>query len=316
MLGFLAIIHFRTSQLKKQKDLLEKTVEERTRDLNEKNALLEYQSEELVKINSIMLENQKTIEAQSEELKVTAENLEMANVELVNINATKDKFFNIIAHDLRGPFNSFLGLTEVMAEELPNLTMDEIQAMIVSMRNSSSNLSRLLENLLQWARMQQGTFSIKREELELAPVIYESVAVLKETAMNKNIKVLVDIAEKLKVSSDYNVIQMVVRNLVSNAIKFTNNGGKVIVSAKYAENFVTVSIKDSGIGMNKKLIDNLFRLDVTTNRLGTNGEPSTGLGLIICKELIEKQGGKLWAESEEGKGSVFHFLLEAKNNMH
>ncbi|MBN2635115.1 MAG: hypothetical protein JXR61_02510 [Prolixibacteraceae bacterium] len=313
-LGFIAIIHFRTLQLKKQKAILEKTVEERTRDLNEKNALLEYQSEELVKINAMQLEYQKTIEAQAEELKVTAENLEMANVELVNINATKDKFFNIIAHDLRGPFNSFLGLTEVMAEELPNLSMDEIQTMIVSMKNSSANLSCLLENLLQWARMQQGTFSIKKDKLELAPVIHESVDVINETAINKNIKISVDIPDNLKVISDKNVIQMVVRNLVSNAIKFTNNGGKVRVSAKSTENLVTVSVEDSGIGMNKKLIDNLFRLDVTTNRLGTNGEPSTGLGLIICKELIEKQGGKLWVESEEGVGSGFHFLLEAKNN--
>ena len=307
----ITIFYIRTSTLRKQKEVLEKTVEERTHDLFEKNALLESQSEELVKINSMLLKNQEIIEAQSEELKVTAENLEKANVELVNINATKDKFFNIIAHDLRSPFNSFLRLTEVMAEQLPNLTMDKIQAITVSMRNSATNLFQLLENLLQWARMQQGSFSYKQELLELFPVVDESMASIKETAKNKEISLSIDIPENLKVFADSNVIQMVVRNLLSNALKFTNEGGKVSLSAKAVEDFVNVSVEDSGIGMNKDLIENLFRLDVATNRKGTNGEPSTGLGLIICKELIEKQGGNLWVESTEGVGSIFHFSFHS-----
>lgn len=284
----IAYIYFRTSTLRKQKEVLERTVEERTHDLFEKN---------------------KTIEAQSEELKITAENLEKANVELINLNATKDKFFSIIAHDLRSPFNSFLGLTEVMANELPNLTMDELQEMTASMRNSAINLFRLLENLLQWARMQRGSFSYNREILELFPIVDESVAVTQETAKNKDIVLSVDIPENLKVFADSNVIQMVVRNILSNALKFTKEGGKVSISAKAVENIVIVSVEDSGIGMSKDLIENLFRLDLATNRKGTNGEPSTGLGLIICKELIEKQGGKLWVESKEGMGSVFRFSM-------
>jgi Signal transduction histidine kinase len=305
----IAIFYFRTSNLRKQKEVLGKTVEERTHDLFEKNTLLEYQSEELAKINSILLNNQKTIETQSEELKVTAENLEQTNIELINLNATKDKFFSIIAHDLRSPFNNFLGLTEIMAEELPNLTMDKLQEITASMRNSAINLFRLLENLLQWARMQKGSFSYNKEILELFPIVDESAAVIQETAKNKDIVLSVDIPENLKVFADRNVIQMVVRNLLSNALKFTKEGGKVSISAKAVENIVNVSVKDSGIGMSKNLIDYLFRLDVTTNRKGTNGEPSTGLGLIICKELIEKQGGKLWVESKEGIGSVFHFSM-------
>ncbi len=307
----IAIFYIRTSNLRKQKEVLEKTVEERTHDLFEKNALLEYQSEELVKINSMLLKNQETIEIQSEELKVTAENLEKVNEDLVSLNATKDKFFSIIAHDLRSPFNSFLGLTEIMAEDLPNLTMDKIHDITVSMRNSASNLYRLLENLLHWARLQQGSFSYNQEILQLFPIIDESLALINETAKNKEIILTTNIPENLKVFADKNVIQMVVRNLLSNALKFTNKGGKVSISAKAVENFVNVTVEDSGIGMSKNLIENLFRLDVSTNRKGTKGEPSTGLGLIICKELIEKQGGKLWVESEEGNGSKFHFSLEA-----
>jgi ligand-binding sensor domain-containing protein/signal transduction histidine kinase len=307
----IAIFYYRTSNLRKQKEVLEKTVEERTHDLFEKNTLLENQSKELVNINSILLNHQKTIEAQAEELKVTAANLEQTNVELTNLNATKDKFFSIIAHDLRSPFNNFLGLTEVMAEELPNLTMDKLQEMTASLRNSAINLFRLLENLLQWARMQRGLISYNREMLELFPIVCESVAVNQETAKNKDIVLSVDIPENLKVFADSNVIQMVVRNILSNALKFTKEEGKVSISAKAIENFVIVSIVDSGIGMSKALMENLFRLDATTNRKGTNGEPSTGLGLIICKELIEKQGGKLWVESKEGIGSVFHFSLHS-----
>jgi ligand-binding sensor domain-containing protein/signal transduction histidine kinase len=284
----IAIFYFRTSSLRKQKEVLEKTVEERTHDLFEKN---------------------KTIEAQSEELKVTAENLEQTNVELINLNATKDKFFSIIAHDLRSPFNNFLGLTEMMVEELPNLTMDKLQEITASMRNSAISLFRLLENLLQWARMQQGSLSYKREILVLFHIVDESAAVIQETAKNKNIVLSVDIPENLKVFADSNVVQMVVRNLLSNALKFTKEAGKVSISAKAVENMVIVSVEDSGIGMSTNLIENLFRLEATTNRKGTNGEPSTGLGLIICKELIENQGGKLWVESKEGIGSVFHFSM-------
>jgi ligand-binding sensor domain-containing protein/signal transduction histidine kinase len=305
----IAIFYIRTSNLRKQKEVLEKTVEERTHDLFEKNTLLEYQSKELVKINSILLDNQKIIEAQSEELKVTTVNLEQTNVELINLNATKDKFFSIIAHDLRSPFNNFLGLTEVMAEELPRLTMAELQEITANMRKSAINLFQLLENLLQWARMQRGLFSCKREILELFPIVEESTAVNQETAKNKDIVLSVDIPENIKVFADGNVIKMVVRNILSNALKFTKEGGKVSISTTAVENIVIVSVEDSGIGMSKDLIESLFRLDVATNRQGTNGEPSTGLGLIICKELIEKQGGKLWVESKEGIGSVFHFSM-------
>jgi signal transduction histidine kinase len=198
-----------------------------------------------------------------------------------------------------------------MAEELPNLTMAELQEITANMRNSAVNLFRLLENLLQWARMQRGSFSYNRQILELLPIVNESVAVNQETARNKAVVLSVEIPENLKVFADGNVIQMVVRNILSNALKFTKEGGKVSISARAVENIVIVSVEDSGIGMSKDLVENLFRLDVTTNREGTNGEPSTGLGLIICKELIEKQGGKLWVESKEGIGSVFHFSMKS-----
>ena len=234
--------------------------------------------------------------------------------ELQELNATKDKFFSIIAHDLRGPFNGFLGLTQLMAEELENLTSEEIKDFTLSMRNSAADMFRLLENLLEWARMQQGLITFNREIAQLAPIVDESIAIILEPAKIKGIEINLDIPDDITVFADRNILQTVIRNIVSNAVKFTPKGGRIRVSAKAANHSnIEISIKDTGIGMSNKMIDDLFRLDVQTNRKGTDGEPSTGLGLLLCKDFIEKHGGKIWVESEEGKGSTFRFTLPVQN---
>lgn len=236
------------------------------------------------------------------------------NKELLNLNATKDKFFSIIAHDLRDPFNSFLGLTQIMAEELPSLTMAQIQEIAITMSNSASNLYRLLENLLQWARMQQGIVPFNPDVVPLQMIVDESMEMIQESAKSKEIELATDIPDGLGVFADSNMLQTVIRNLVSNAVKFTSKGGKVSLSARAnSDKSVEISIQDTGIGMSQTMIDNLFRIDLKTNRLGTEGEPSTGLGLMLCKEFIEKHGGKIWVESEVDKGSVFYFTLPCKS---
>lgn len=247
------------------------------------------------------LENEKT---------AALEQLRKSEGNLLKINAEKDRFFSIIAHDLRGPFNGFLGLTEIMADELSTLTMNEIQEMAVDMRNSANNLFRLLENLLNWARIQQGLIPLNKELLTLLPIVAESVEMLKGSGKNKGIEIIINISSQLEIFADSNMIQTVIRNLVSNAIKFTPKGGKINIQAKAnIDNSVEVVVKDSGIGMGQAMVDNLFRLDVKTNRVGTEGESSTGLGLLLCKEFVEKHGGRLWVESEEGKGSMFYFTI-------
>jgi PAS domain S-box-containing protein len=236
--------------------------------------------------------------------------IKLQNEQLIKLNAEKDKFFSIIAHDLRSPFNSFLGLTKIMAEELPSLTMAEIQMFAVSMEKSAANLFRLLENLLQWARMQQGLIPINQEVVSLLPVVDESIEMMLEQAKTKNIAIKNDIPDDLKVFADSNILQTVIRNLVSNAVKFTLKGGNITLSAnETGNNCIEISIRDSGIGMDHAIMDNLFRLDVQTSRKGTDGEPSSGLGLILCKDFIEKHGGNLRVESEEGKGSTFYFTI-------
>ncbi len=247
--------------------------------------------------------------------KQAEEEIKLKNEQLRKINAEKDKFFSFIAHDLRSPFNSFLGLTQIMAEELPSLTLDELQKMVVSMEKSATNLFLLLENLLQWSRIQQGLIPFNPEVLELLPILDESIAIILEPAKNKGIEIVCDIPDDLVSFADRYMLQTVIRNLVSNAVKFTPKGGKVTLSAKTnRDKNVEISIKDTGIGMNKAMTDQLFRIDVQTNRVGTDGESSTGLGLILCKEFIEKHGGKIWVESEVGKGSMFYFTLPSTNN--
>jgi PAS domain S-box-containing protein len=242
--------------------------------------------------------------------KQTEAEIKLKNEELQKINAEKDKFFSIIAHDLRSPFNGFLGLTQIMAKELPSLKMIEIQEIAEIMKRSATNLFRLLENLLEWARVKQGLIPFEQKLVDLLPIVDESIEVAQESAKTKEIKIAYDVPNKLKVFADTNGLQTIIRNLVSNAVKFTSKGGKISVSAKATDNkSVEISVKDTGIGMSCEMINNLFRLDVQTNRKGTEDEPSSGLGLLLCKEFVEKQGGRIWVESEEGKGSIFYFTL-------
>ncbi|NEW85107.1 MAG: PAS domain-containing protein [Mariniphaga sp.] len=252
------------------------------------------------------LENEKTI---------ALELLRKSESNLLKLNAEKDKFFSIIAHDLRGPFSGFLGLTEIMAEDLPNLTMEEIKDIAVSMKKSAAILFRLLENLLHWARMQQGLILLKKEHLALHLIVEEGAAPLLEAAKNKEIGMFCNIPNEIVIFADSNMLQTVIRNLVSNAVKFTPHGGKINITAIVAaDKSVKIAIKDSGIGMSPSMVDHLFRLDVKTNRDGTEGEPSTGLGLLLCKEFVEKHDGKLNVESVEGNGSTFYFTIPCNKN--
>lgn len=244
------------------------------------------------------------------ERKLAETEITTKNKELIQAHAEKDKFFSIIAHDLRSPFNSFLGLTQIMAEEWPTLTAKQVQEIASSMKNSATNLHRLLENLLEWSRIQQGLIPFNPNIVQLLPLISESISTAMEPARNKGIIITYNIPDNLNIYADKHILQTVIRNLVSNAVKFTPRGGTIKLTAKATnDNCVEISVEDSGIGMSREMVDNLFKLDVQIRRKGTEEEPSTGLGLMLCKEFIEKHGGKLWVESKEGKGSIFYFTI-------
>lgn len=241
------------------------------------------------------------------------EEIKLKNDELSRVNIEKDKFFSIIAHDLRSPFSGFLGLTELLVEKLDELSKEEISNIISIMRTSAINLFRLLGNLLEWSRMQRGLTTLIPILYPLKPKILESTQLVMDMADKKGITISYDIADDLVVFADGNMFDGIIRNIVSNAVKFTPKGGSIIVSAtSVTDNQVEISIRDTGIGMTKEMINNLFRLDSNTGQKGTEGEYSTGLGLILCKDFIEKNHGKIWIESEVGKGSTFRVTLPTK----
>ena len=235
--------------------------------------------------------------------------------ELIELNATKDKFFSIIAHDLRGPLGNFMVLTEMMADEPQNLTTDETKGFMLDLKHTSRNIYNLLENLLEWSRMQRGQTAFKPQTIALTEVVADCVKLVAESARKKTIGIAISIPFGTEVFADNNMLQCIIRNLVSNAIKFTRHGGSITLSAKPTTNgLIEIAVKDTGIGIKPEMVDNLFRYDVNTNRNGTDDEPSTGLGLLLCKEFVEKHGGKIRVESgtdaKSGEtGSTFFFTI-------
>lgn len=257
------------------------------------------------KVNNVMAIARDITERKSAENEIRDK-----NEQLVKANAEKDKFFSIIAHDLRSPFSSFLGITQMFVENLPSMEREDLQELAESMEKSASNLYGLLENLLEWAKMQRGLIPFNPVVVPLFSSVSKSMEILVESIKNKEIEITYDIPIDIRVIADTNMLQTVIRNFASNAVKFTPRGGKIGLSAKVSgNNFVEISVKDSGIGMSSAILNNLFQLNTQINRKGTDGEPSSGLGLLLCKEFIEKHGGKMWVESEEGKGSTFYFTI-------
>ncbi len=244
------------------------------------------------------------------ERKKAEEEIKLKNELLQAINAEKDKFFSIIAHDLRGPLSAFVSATQIIAEEIQTMSIEDIREITLSMKTSATNIYSLLENLLEWSRLRRGVMDFAPEKFNLKKKVRECVEILSESARKKQIEVAISIPDELETFADNHMFDTVIRNLVSNAIKFTPAGGKVsIVTCVKNSDSVEIRISDSGIGMSAELQSKLFLLNEKTSRKGTEGEPSTGLGLSLCKEFIEKNGGKIWVESEVGKGSTFFFTL-------
>ena len=242
--------------------------------------------------------------------KKAEQQLREKNEQLNAINAEKDKFFSIVAHDLRGPMNGFLGLTGIMADDIENLSADELREIATTMRSSAVNIYRLIENLLEWSKMQRGILSYEPQPLFLKSSLTKSIELMMDMAAKKGIELQIKIPDHSVVFADIHMLETIIRNLVSNAIKFSFKGETVEIAAEKTEgNMIRVQVKDSGIGIPADLADKLFMLTENTSRKGTEGESSTGLGLVLCKEFVEKQGGKIWVESQEGTGSCFIFTL-------
>jgi two-component system, sensor histidine kinase and response regulator len=242
--------------------------------------------------------------------KLAEEEIKMKNELLQIINSEKDKFFSIIAHDLRGPLSAFVAATQIITEDIQRMTIEEIREITNNMKSSATNIYSLLENLLEWSKLRRGGTDFIPVKFNLKKKINECIGVMAESARKKGIEILIYVPDDLVILADSHMFETVIRNLVTNAIKFTPKGGKVTVTAgNNSDNEMEIKISDSGIGMSPELRDRLFKLNEKTNRPGTEGELSTGLGLLLCKDFIEKHNGKIWVESEVGKGSTFSFTL-------
>ena len=231
--------------------------------------------------------------------------------DLQALNTSKDKFFSIIAHDLRSPFNTFLGFTEILDEEFDTLPEEELRNIVTLMRRSAGNLYQLLENRLEWSMLHRGITQYKPKVVQLMPLVVNCVDVVNASARQKEIEITYDIPAVLEVEADIHMLPAIIRNLLTNAIKFTPRGGNVHISAFAEEkHFVTIAVNDTGIGVSNEMLKKIFLIDVNAKTKGTEGEVSTGLGLILCKEFVEKHEGKIWVISEEGKGSTFYFTVK------
>ncbi len=237
--------------------------------------------------------------------------LKNSEAQLKEINITKDKFFSIIAHDLKSPFNAILGFSEILLNTHKEYDDEKREEMINIVNSSAVRAFELLENLLTWSRSQSGGIQYSPEKLHLKILLIETIYNQEGQANKKNIKIIETINEEELIFVDKNMIETVLRNLISNAIKFTQKNGKIVILSKRQpnSNFLEISVTDTGVGISKGKIDNLFRIDKNTSTKGTAKETGTGLGLILCKEFVEQHNGKIWVESEEGKGSRFTFSI-------
>jgi signal transduction histidine kinase len=231
------------------------------------------------------------------------------NEELSEVNKTKDKFFSIIGHDLKGPLNSLTSFSQLLINHTASLTEEEIRTIAKDLDKSLKNLYELLENLLGWARSQTGRMEFTPEEFNVADVINENIKLLSKAALNKKIKIERLVDDELWVYADLNSVRTVIRNLLSNAIKFTGEDGVISIFADEWKDRIEIGIQDTGVGMSASVMRKLFDIGAKQTTLGTNKEKGTGLGLILCKEFIERNNGALSVDSKRGVGSTFKFSL-------
>jgi len=238
--------------------------------------------------------------------------LAISESKLKRVNEEKDKFFSVIAHDLRSPFQGLLGLSQILFENYNDLTTEEVVKFSGQLSDSAKTLYSLLENLLQWSRIKRGMILPAFTALPLIHIVNECASLLKSNMEIKKQEIEINILESIYVNVDFVMFNSIMRNLLTNAIKFSYLGGKIKVAAKETEeNTVQISVSDSGVGINEDDLNNLFKIDKKVSQKGTMNEPSTGLGLILCKEYIEIMGGKIWATSSKKDGTTFNIIVKS-----
>jgi signal transduction histidine kinase len=262
-------------------------------------------ADELVIANKELAYQNKEKEKRVAELIITNNELN----QLLQLNADKDRFISILGHDLKNPFNNILEFSEILNNEINSLSSDEIKEIAGTINKLAKITNNLLVDILSWARTQQGRIPFSPQNLSFTDICKNVVDALKPSANAKNISIDYSSVNHINVFADADMLKTTLRNLVSNAIKFTNNGGAININAKQTNSNVTIFVSDNGIGIEHDELKKLFDISEVLTTKGTAGEIGTGFGLLLCKEFVEKHGGKIWVESEIGKGSDFKFSL-------
>ena len=296
----------------KRHKILEENVRLRTFELNEKNHQLteqnekiEHQNYRLEQFNGEILNMSSQIVTQQEIILHQNQELEARNTELNQLNKTKDKLFSIIAHDLKNPVGSITGLAQLLSSKFTTMAEDRKLLFVKNIEAAAESITTLLINLLDWSRTQSGQIIVKPVEFPLADVVVVNLMLFKQQCALKDVETKSDVPVHITMSADRNMIDTVVRNLLSNAIKFTPRGGQILISAYNSSDELIISVKDSGVGMSQDKLSTLFNEETNNSTVGTSKEKGTGLGLIICKEFVEKNKGEISVESTPGYGTTF-----------
>ena len=293
---------------------------EKENNLSEYLAIKKDNSRFYVELNSTVLHDSKGnpanilfVERDITERKRTELLIQEQYNQLIELNSTKDKFFSIIAHDLRSPFQSLLSSSELLATEIEQLPPEQIISFSKGLNKNLKILHDLLENLLQWSMMQRDMLEYNPVNIKLCDLINQIIEISNQTAKKKNLLISNNVDNESFVYADIDMLRSVIHNLVMNAIKFTPEKGSIVISSSKTESFEKITIQDNGIGIEPDQLSKLFNFNSLTSTHGTAGEKGTGLGLSLCKEFIERNGGVIWVESELGKGSKFIFTLRTTN---
>ena len=298
----------RIKQVEYQKRILQQQVEEQTLEIREKADILRQVNEQLVEQQNELQETNVLLEERQEEILSQKEEIEHQADKLQSANATKDKFFSIIGHDLKNPMYAISGVAKILKDGCERMEKDQLKELCGMLDQSTEGVTALLENLLTWARTQSGSVELKQEEFDLSLIVRSTVQVLKMNADTKGLKLNSEVKEGTMVYADKNMITTVIRNLVNNALKFTAQGG-VTIRTERMGNDIELHVSDTGVGMDEEARKKLFRIDQNHSTKGTSGEAGTGLGLIICQEFVVLNRGRIWVESAPGKGSDFIFTI-------
>jgi PAS domain S-box-containing protein len=250
----------------------------------------------------------------TESERASAKAIKESEAKLKELVATKDKFFNIVAHDLKNPFTSLLGSSELLFDNINQMTPENVRELALILNDSAKGGYAILQNLLDWSRSQTGLLKFNLEKVNLKKIIDENIENLQLQVNNKGLKIKSELTKDLHLFSDKNMINTILRNLLSNAVKYTHKNGTVVVRISKTRKNVIVTVRDSGIGIPKEKVATLFRIDNSLSSPGTAKEQGTGLGLKLCKEFTERMGGRIWVDSEEGKGSEFKFSIPLSSN--